>query len=516
MLTYLKQESNLTLTENGALTYRSSQNKCLNFFNGIGASRNSTEDEIIKTFAEAYLENSDMAMKILFFGRDIRGGLGERRVFRLCLQYLARRNPKSVLKNLESVIEFGRYDDVLCLLDTPCEKRVLQLIKEQLEQDKKGIQVSLLAKWLPSINTSSLQSKRQGKKIAEALGMTECTYRKTLSNLRRKINILENHLREKEYSFSYEKQPSKALFKYKSAFIRNDNDRYMDFLSKVSSGKAVLKTGSLYPYDIIRQIIKEDFSLQYHIIRQIINEGFPLQYDYMNDFMQPEEEVITEDMRMALDVSWRNLTDYSTTRNSIAVIDGSGSMYQSGAGTVRPIDVAVSLGIYFAEHNTGKFANHFITFSETPTLVEIKGDNIVEKAKYAAQFNEVANTDIEKMFDLLLETAVKNQVPQEELPNFLYIISDMEFDCCAKNSSVTNYENAKNKFQEAGYQLPNVVFWNVNCRMKQVPVRMHDSGTALVSGCTPKIFEMVQEGNLNPMDFMLSIIEGERYSKITA
>lgn len=491
MIHYLKKESNSTYTENGAVSNRSSDNYCLDFFYQAGAFRNSNEEKMINAFSKAYYEDADIAMKILFYVRDIRGGLGERRVFCTCLRWLSLFQKKSVNKNIEHIAMFGRYDDLLALLDTPCENNVINFISQQLKRDLSLVSmeskesmdsISLLAKWLPSINTSCEEKRKQARKIAKKIGMSESVYRRTLSKLRKEIDIIENHLREMDYTFDYEKQASKAMFQYKKAFLRNDNERYLDFLSRVKKGEAVLKTSSLYPYDIVREAFDMNISL---------------------------------DERNALNVSWNSLADYGIDENAIAVVDGSGSMY-GGLGTLRPIDVAISLGIYFAEQSKGKFSNHFITFSENPCIVELKGDDIVDKARYAASFVEVANTNIEAVFKLILRTAVKYKLPQAELPTTIYIISDMEFDACATNAQVSNYENAKKMFDSCGYKLPNIVFWNVNSRITQVPVRIHNTGTALISGSTPKIFEMVRMGEINPAKLMLDIIESERYIKITA
>lgn len=436
---------------------------------------------------KAYTENPGLAMKILFYARDIRGGLGERKIFRICINWIARNYPESMIKNLEYISEYGRYDDLLALFGTACESCVMNLIQRQLSEDIKSMQdgelnVSLLAKWLPSVNTSNEQAVKNAKKIARGLKLSDAEYRKTLAKLRKYLDIIENHLREMDYSFDYEKQPSKALYQYRRAFLRNDKERYTEFITRVETGEAILKTGSLYPYDIIREALKSDMS---------------------------KEE------RKALDISWRSLTSHGNSENSIAVVDGSGSMY-SGYGTPKPYEAALSLGIYFAEHNSGIFANHFITFSETPRLVEIKGKDIVEKARYAASYNEVANTNLEAVFQLILKTAVKNKISQSEMPNKIYIISDMEFDTCVNRADLTSFENAKILFSSKGYRLPDVVFWNVQSRNEQVPVTISDTGTALVSGSSPKIFDMMKSDILDPALLMLQIVDSERYRKIFA
>ena len=488
MLQYLKQESNKALTENGAATLRTTQSDCLDLFATIGALRRESEQEIIARFIRAFAENKDIAVKSLFFARDIRAGLGERKVFRVILNWLASNSPETVRKNLTYIAEYGRFDDLLSLFGTPVEKDMLGYVKEQLNKDLKALEnggeVSLLAKWLPSVNASNKNTVLMAKKIARYMGMDDATYRKILVRLRAHIKIIENNLRERDYTFDYEKQPSKAMFKYRQAFIRNDGERYNSFLNRVATGEARLNASTLMPYEII------------------------------NPFFNKR---VSEEERASINTTWEFQVDYGNDENAIAVIDGSGSMY--GWGEPRPATVALSLGIYFAERNKGVFKNHFITFSENPQLVEIKGEDILEKIQYCCTYDEVANTNIQKVFELILNTAKNNHLSQEDLPQKIYIISDMEFDYCTRNASLTNFEYAKKIFEDAGYKLPEVVFWNVASRNRQQPVTKNEQGVALVSGCTPRLFSQVLDGSLTaltPYEFMLEILGNERYDKIVA
>ncbi len=487
MLEYLKNEANRTVTENGAATYASTGSHCLDLFAAIGAVRAQTEQEIMHRFLQAYTENADTAMKLLFYGRDVRGGLGERRVFRVILWQLAQQEPDSVRKNLALIPEYGRYDDLLVLLDTPCEADLLAFIRRQLQADLAADEnVSLLAKWLPSVNTSSRETVRMAKKIAGYLGMTDRDYRKMLSALRQKIRILENSLREKDYTFDYAKQPSKAMFKYRKAFLRNDGRRYSAWLDAVSRGEAAMHTGVLAPYEIIAPCFGRWGTVC----------------------------TMEESERRAMDVTWNALEDFGSDENAIVVVDGSGSMYCRS--NPIPEAVALSLGIYFAEHNRGVFRDHFITFSQSPRLVEIKGRDIAEKVRYCASFNEVANTDLQQVFRLILNTAVAHNVPQSELPSTVYIVSDMEFDCCTDRADQTNFKYAEQLFAQHGYRLPRVVFWNVASRGRQQPVTQNEQGVALVSGCTPRLFSMVASGAVSPYAVMMDIVTSERYAKINA
>lgn len=497
MLQYLKQESNKTFTENGAATLKTTQSDCLDLFATIGAIRRESDEEIIARFMRAFAEDKDIAMKLLFFARDIRGGLGERKVFRVCLKWLSYNAPETVRKNLSYISEYGRFDDLLVLFDTPVEKDMLDLIRDQLRKDIDAMnnneEVSLLGKWLPSVNASNANTIKAAKKIARFLAMDDKGYRKMLTKLRAYIRIIENNLREKDYTFDYEKQPSKAMFKYRGAFARNDAERYNNFLNRVSSGEAKLNASTLAPYEIVEPCLNEYWS----------------RLPFMKD--------LTEEEKKSLNATWEALPDFGSEANALAIIDTSGSMYCDAKPL--PAAVALSLGIYFAEHNTGAFKNHFIEFSREPELIEIKGETFADKLQYICSFNKVADTNIEAVFDLVLSAAVNNNLPQAELPAKLIIISDMEFNACVKNAGTTNFNNAKAKFEAAGYKLPEVVFWNVASRNRQQPVTKNEQGVALVSGCTPRLFSQVVDGSLaamTPYEFMLDVLGGERYEKIAA
>ena len=497
MLQYLKQESNKTFTENGAATLKTTQSDCLDLFATIGAIRRESDEEIIARFMRAFTEDKDIAMKLLFFARDIRGGLGERKVFRVCLKWLSYNAPETVRKNLSYISEYGRFDDLLVLFDTPVENDMLDLIRDRLRKDIDAMnnneEVSLLGKWLPSVNASNANTIKAAKKIARFLVMDDKGYRKMLTKLRAYIRIIENNLREKDYTFDYEKQPSKAMFKYRGAFARNDAERYNNFLNRVSSGEAKLNASTLAPYEIVEPCLNEYWS---HL-------------PFMKD--------LTEEEKKSLNATWEALPDFGSEANALAIIDTSGSMYCDAKPL--PAAVALSLGIYFAEHNTGAFKNHFIEFSREPELIEIKGETFADKLQYICSFNKVADTNIEAVFDLVLSAAVNNNVPQSELPEKLIIISDMEFNACVKNAGTTNFNNAKAKFEVAGYKLPEVVFWNVASRNRQQPVTKNEQGVALVSGCTPRLFSQVVDGSLaamTPYEFMLDVLGGERYEKIAA
>lgn len=493
MINLLKAEMNKTLTENGAVTHRTTGNACLDLFSTIGALREASISDIISRFVDAYDENPDIAMKILFFARDIRGGLGERNIFRIIFHAcsFAPQFQHSIFKNIKYVSEYGRWDDLWgLLLNADAKPIIISIIKKQLQEDLHNLynkkSISLMGKWLPSINASNKDTIRYGRIIAEGLGLSERMYRKTLSKLRKYIDIIETHLTKKDYTFDYSKVPSKAMLKYRYCFMNKDGDRYNQYLEDVKSGKVKINANTLYPYEILRSMFDGYYDIRY----------------------------IDENELKSIETLWKNLPDYTNNENSIVVCDGSGSMYSMG-NPPKPIEVAVSLSLYFAERNKGAFKNHFITFSENPQMIEIKGSNIVDKMKNIMKHKEVANTNIQKVFEVILNTAIKNKVPQSELPTTIYIISDMEFDRCTEDASLTNFEYAKRIFKEAGYTLPRLVFWNVQSRNQQQPVTQNEQGVALVSGCTPKIFEMVTEGS-TPYEVMMDILNSDRYKIIEA
>ncbi len=483
MLDFLKNTVNITYTENGAVTPRTAGSDCVDLFAAIGALRSQPSAEITDRFLRAYAEDPCLAMKILFYARDIRGGLGERSVFRTIIRWLAENEKLSLVRNLPFIAEYGRWDDLLVLLDTSARKEAEQLLRRQFEADMAalaaGNTVSLLGKWLPSVNASSAETVSRAKQLVRAFGLSEVSYRKSLTALRAQIRIVENSLRLKVCWYDYSKLPSGAMFKYRRAFMRNDPAGYQYFMQQVKSGQASVHTSTLMPYEIVTAA-----------------------------YNAPEDD------REILDVLWNSLDDFTGSDNALVVADGSGSMYWGC--NPQPAAVAQSLAIYFAERNRGAFRNHFITFSTHPQLVEIKGADIVEKVRYCRSFNEVADTNLQAVFELILRAAVLNHVPQDELPSAVYIISDMEFNSCTRDASLSNFEYAKDLYASHGYKLPRVVFWNVESRNRQQPVKMDEKGVALVSGFTARIFSQVMDGDMDPYKYMMKVLGSGRYAQITA
>jgi hypothetical protein len=459
------KETSYGETENGAITFIRSGSPVLDFYAQAGAMRKNP-DEALNLFKKAFAEDRLKAVKILFYLRDVRGGQGERTLFRNCLEWLGTDVPEVFEKIVEYVPEYGRWDDMFFDND-----KCIKLISGQLEKDKNSDKPTLLAKWLPTINASSKTTKAKARFIASKLELTEVNYRKLLRKIRKQIKVVEELMSARKWDeINYSAVPSQASRIYKNAFKEHDEDRYNDFVEKAEKGEVKINAKTLYPYQIYKSV-KSDYS-------------------------------------RTLEALWNQLPDYAQGKNALVVADTSGSMEGD------PMSVSVSLALYFAERNKGQFKDYFISFSEQPKLHRIQGETLLDKMN-SIELGDVANTDLQKVFDLILNTALNNNTPAEEMPETIYIISDMEFDsACDYGSRNTNFEVIKQKYANAGYKIPNIVFWNVDARSgKNLPVQTEERDVALVSGLSPVIFKMAVE-NKTPEQVMEDIINSERYSVI--
>lgn len=497
MKSTLNNEFNVSVTENGAIGYRTSGKELLDLNFAVASLRNMTDAEVAKRFKKAFCEDKVLAMKWLFFARDARQGLGERRLFRVVLKDLVESNPEMVVPVINLIPEYGRYDDLWCLLDNKETADVIcKMVENQLSEDLKNMKakksISLLAKWLPSINASSAETKRHGKQIAKAIGATEREYRKVLSMFRKYLDVVEVKMSAKNWSeIKYDTVPSRANLVYNSAFLRNDEERRRDYLSKLEKGEAKINASVLYPHDIVHKYC----------------DGWRL---------------LKKDA--AIEAMWKALPDtVQGCGNTIVVADGSGSMTCTVGGTkITALEVANALAIYFAEHSSGEFKDKYITFSERPQLVDFSNaTSLYGKIQIALRHCEVASTNIEKVFDLILTTAVNNKMHQEDIPKNILIISDMEFNAATytyrgNNVNKKLFDVIAKKYADAGYQLPRLVFWNVNSRTGTIPVKENELGVALVSGFSVNIAKMVMSGKLDPYECLIETLNSERYAPIEA
>ena len=499
-----------TISENGAVMFATSGKKLVDLNFATSSLRNASQVEIEKMFSDAFFENELLATKWLFFARDIRGnGMGERRLFRICFSWLANTRPELVKKLIPLVATYGRFDDILnCGLEGELWDSVGDYIAETFRLDldacNEGKPISLLAKWMPSCNTSSCKTKALAKKLRQALGMDEKTYRKNLSVLRAKLKLVEVDASANNWSMiDYNAVPSQANLKYKLAFMKHDAERrikYLADLEKPESG-AKINSSASFPCDIVSKYVHQNS-----------------QYCYEPKFS----------IDPTLEAMWKALPDYVAGNNegsTLCVIDTSGSMNSCvSSGMMQAIDVAHSLGIYFSERLSGPFKDKFISFSNRPQYVDLsRGKSLCDKLKIAYSYSEFANTDIYKTFMLVLDTAIKHNLKQEDLPSNLLIVSDMNFDAGTywsngyDASSTALMQEIASKFAEKGYQMPRCVYWNViggYGRKAPIPVQQSKNGVALISGFSPAIAQMVFSAKTNPYDVLVDALNVERYLPI--
>jgi hypothetical protein len=502
ILDVMKQEDNVIPTENGGIAYRSTMNSLADLFALGGAYRKRSEEDIILLFDKAFKENEVYALRCLFYLRDIRGGAGERRFFRVVTRWLANNHTNAMRRNLKFVPEMGRWDDLYTFVDTPLEKDAFGMMRHQLILDVSCKTPSLLAKWLKSENTSSAESRLLATKTRKAFGMTAKQYRKTLSILRERIRVLERLMSENRWQdIEFDKIPSKAGMVYRNAFARHDIERmkankdvqsYEDF---VKDSTTKVNADALNPCDVVHAAIRVDKSTG-----------------------------LEDTNRLMVNKYWDNLKDYfnGAIFDGVAVVDTSGSMcgysrWNSDSSTIDPIDVAISLGMYCAEkcNPNSPWYGHYITFSREARLVPVEGVDFVDKVERIRSKNLCETTNIKSVFDLILRLALENNIPQSELPRNVVIISDMEFDYCSDicfNGVRSEMEKIADKWVRCGYELPHLIFWNVDARQDNIP--MKDNGrVTFVSGYSPVIYEMLMTGKTG-MDLVLDKLNSDRYKEI--
>ena len=489
----LIRTTNFTETENLAVARKSTLNKVYDMFALGGAYRNRTDEDCILLFKNAIKEDETLALKCLFYLRDVRGGQGERRFFRVCFNWLAKNYPEVARRNLINIAEYGRYDDLYCVVGTPVEKDMFALIKEQLEKDIASMNesdkagVSLLAKWLKSENAFSKETKMLGNKTRIALGLTHKAYRETLSALRTRINIVEKLMSENKFNeIEYSKIPSKAGLIYRNAFAKRDAERYKEF---INNKETKVNACANYPYEMVREVSK-----------------------HLNHYYWQEDYKWTEEERNALQKYWDNQKDYLQGKpcKMMGVIDTSGSMTNSSRNNVAPI----AIGMYAAERVGGPFKDHFITFASQPQLIKVEGVDFVDKVKRIYDKNLVDNTNLRAAFDLIKNIALQPGVNRDDVPNTLVVVSDMEIDCGSfwrdEHIRKTEMESIRDEWKSLGLPMPHLVYWNVDARNNLI---LDSDEATYVSGCSPVIFESILTGK-SGWDLCYDKLMSERYEQV--
>ena len=483
----LEDMFNYKFTENMGVAMKSTGSKVYDLFALGAAYRTRSDEDCILLFKNAFEEDPNLALKALFYIRDCRGGQGERRFFRVCYKWLAKEYPMIAEKNIQNIPEMGRWDDLFYLLDTTIRTNVLHFIKRQLTLDMEDCldnkAISLLAKWMPSENTHSKATREKAKVVRDYLHMTSRNYRRMLSKLRAHLNVLERLMSANEWDkIQFDKIPSKAVLVYRNAFaIRDMIAKKYEAFAKDKTTK--VNADTLYPYEIVEKV------------------------SHYNNFWGGCRFGGTETERAMLNKYWENQKDYlnGADMSMMCVVDTSGSMWG------RPLDVACSLGLYCAERMTGPFANKYISFSRYPKLVKTEGIDFVDKVERIYNTNLCENTDLAKVFDLLLGTVKSGVARAEDLPKTLVVISDMEIDHMSSwdsDTAVTEMDKIREKWGRYGLKVPKLVYWNVNARKNTIL----DKGpnVSFVSGCSPVIFEQVLTGKTG-IELMMEVLMKDRY-----
>lgn len=456
-------QSEDTLTENGMVTNSSTLNECVNLFFTIGAMRRQDKERLLSTFSKAFNENPLTALKILFWVRDVRGGAGERQIFRDILKYLVENHPNVVKQNIQAIPHFGRWDDLSVLFGTKLEAEATKMFVDGLI-----VENGLCAKWIP----------RKGEifnAIRKVMNVTPKDLRKLLVGI---SNTVEQKMCANQWTnIEYEKTPSLAMGRYTKAFAKHDITGFTEYLEKLKKGETKVNAGAIYPYNVV----------------QTMNQGV---WELANE-------------------QWKSLPNFmeGTTERILPVVDVSGSMGSVVSGSITCLDVAISLGLYISERNEGVFKDSFITFSEKPQL-EVLSGSLKERYNQMSQADWGMSTNLESVFNLILNQALKHKVLPEDMPSKILIMSDMEFNQATRQSD-SAIQMIRRQYDESGYSLPQIIFWNIQSRSKNFPVRHNESGTALISGLSPSIVKSVLGGKeMTPVSIMNETINSERYSII--
>jgi len=516
-------ETNVSVTENGGYGYRTTGKSILDTFYKISSLRKYDDADLYIIWDTMYKEDPDNAILFLFFVGDIRGGLGERKIFRTMFKEFCIFSNTKAVQFIRLIPEYSRWDIMWDLIgiskETDDEIRdiVSKQLADDLENMEKGKPISLLGKWLPSYNTSSIETRMKAIKLNMLLHNVNIAknpslqklYRQTLSKLRKYLKVVETTISANEWDqVDYEAVPSKANLLYKDAFCRHDQERYAKYLEDLRNGKVTVNSSVAYPCDIVSKYY-EGFSRfgcggrAMHVIG--------------------EEDTLLEEM-------WKALPDYNTgdaDDDTVCVLDTSGSMHCMLNNSTSVLMVALSIVTYFTDHSKSEFSKNVITYSADPYLVDLRGCNSLKDKLNKLTTDEInaANTDIVKVFELILNTAITNGYSQEDMPSRILVVSDMEFDCAFKFGDTIQFDkNAesdkrvftaiKDKYEDHGYKIPKLVFWNTCSRTNTIPVVENELGITLISGFSVNTMKMVLSDKLDPMEALLDMLYSDRYQPV--
>ncbi len=502
-----KQEK--TLTENGAVAYKQTKHTINDMAFNLAELRNSSFKKIGEQFAKVFYEEGvETSCKFFFWVSDILEGAGERNVTKGIMKWIAENYPDKFRKIVKFIPKYNRWDTLILAADPQfngnraSREAALDIIKLQFIEDLRKISTSeycsLLAKWMPSENASSKETRRRARQLMEDLNITPRNYRHGLAMLRNKLHVVECDMSANNWGdIKYEHVPSKANLKYANAFFRHDEERRKEYLTSLAKGETKINSKTLAPYEIVRNYKVNHFAVK--------------SYDEV------------------LEQLWKNLPKYQL-KNTLVVRDGSGSMTDRCTGNTTCLDVATAVAIYAAEHNSKEWKNKFITFSSHPEFVDMSHcEDLHSKLKLCNRYDDCSNTDMYATMKLILDVARKNRYTQAQMPETILIISDMAFDAAPTsyytsfwkyehgrfNYDETLFQTIQREYRAAGYKLPKVVFWNVNARgTTTVPIQENELGMGLVSGFSTNIFKMVMSNKLDPYEQLMEILNSERYKPV--
>nr|DAF57497.1 MAG TPA: protein of unknown function (DUF2828) [Myoviridae sp. ctqfO1] len=485
-----------SVTENGAVGFKTSGSKLVDLNFQVPSFRKTIDKDLFK---QALNEDEKLTLKWLLYLRDVREGIGERKSFRDFVLELISYDvdlANIFIKEVD-IAEYGRWDDYVDIAyrtdNDFIRNMILDKIDKQLVNDMQDMDdkksVSLLAKWLPSINASSKETCAKAKMICNYLGMLKSEYRKILSELRAYIDVVERKMSENEWGeIDYSAVPSKANVNYRNAFERHDGERREKYLESLKKGETKINANAMFLHDIVHAYAE-------------FGEWCAVHKDYDE----------------TLEQLWKAQDKCNGFSDTVVVRDGSGSMTvpvdKSG---LTALEVADAITLYCAENNEGAFKDKFITFSSWAKLIDVSHlDNLHDKLKYLAKYDDISSTNIESVFDLILDTAVKNGVSQEDMPKTVLIVSDMEFNMAQgyynEKGNKALFETIAEKYKKEGYKLPKLVFWNVNSRTNTVPLTQNENGVILISGFSKNLMDMVMSSELDPYKALVKQLNLPRY-----
>lgn len=495
-----------TTTTNGAVAYKTTGSALLDLNNSVPLLRNKAIeylssgnlialDTIYSMFKKSIQEDANYTIKWLMYLRDINGGLGERSSYRLILTEIANNVPELIFALLQSkqLQVLGRFDDLIYVWDTTTNKDsknyIFNYVKYQLSEDilhnKNDESVSLLAKWLPSENTTSRKTRQLATRFRKALEMSSKSYRRVLSTLRKNIDVVERKMSNNQWGeINYQGVTSKANLIYRNAFMRHDEERRSKYLEDLSNGDVKINAGKMYLYDIISKY-KSKWDVEADETLEALWDAQEVPKDY-NDIL--------------------------------VVRDGSGSMITSAFGTsVSVLDIADALTIYTTQHNKSEYyKDKFITFSSKPEIVDLSTCNTLrDKLSVLDEYDDWSTTNVESVFDLILDTSVKNKVDAKDLPSTVLVVSDMQFNFAMGTNfnNDTLFEKIAKKFESVGYKLPKLVFWNVASYNNTVPLQKNGNGLVIMSGFSKNNIDMILHDNLDPLEVLKAELDS-KYSFI--